>query len=259
MNLGISGKTAIVCASSRGLGRACALALAREGVTVIVNGTNAERTEQTVAELAEATGTRPVTVVADVTTPEGRQALLAACPSPDILINNAGGPPVGDFRQWAREDWIRALDLNLLSAVELIRGTIDGMIERRFGRIVNITSVAVKAPIANLDLSNAARSALTGFVGGLARDVAKHNVTINSILPGSFDTDRLHGVTMKLAAARNVDVEEQRAVMMEREISGRFGRPEELGQLCAFLCGTGAGYLTRQNILMDGGTYPGLG
>lgn len=259
MDLGISGRTAIVCASSRGLGKACAVSLAKEGVRVVVNGTDPTRTVRAAAEIAEIARAEPVAVVADVTTQEGREALLAACPAPDILVNNAGGPPIGDFRQWTRDDWIRALDMNLLSAVELIRATIDGMIERRFGRIVNITSVAVKAPISHLDLSNAARSGLTGFAGGLARDVSRFNVTINNILPGAFDTDRLQAAAAKQASAQAISVESQRAAMAMREISGRFGLPEELGGVCAFFCGAGSGYLTRQNILLDGGTYPGLG
>ena len=225
----------------------------------MVNGTDAGRTEETAAEIAAFSSAEPIAVVADVTTPQGREALLAACPAPDILVNNAGGPPIGDFRRWTREDWIKALDMNLLSAVGLITATIDGMIERRFGRIVNITSVAVKAPIANLDLSNAARGGLTGFVGGIARDVSRFNVTINNILPGSFDTDRFQSAVTKQASSRGTSVEEQRESMIAREASGRLGAPDELGKLCAFLCASGSGYLTRQNILLDGGTYPGLG
>lgn len=259
MDLGLEGKTAIVCASSRGLGKACAMALAREGVRVVVNGTDAERAAQTASEIAEFAAEKPVAVAADVATMEGRRALLSACPEPDILVNNAGGPPIGDFRRWTRDDWIRALDLNLLSAVEMIRATVDGMIERRFGRIVNITSVAVKAPIPDLDLSNAARSALTGFAGGLARQVSRFNVTVNNILPGSFDTDRFKSAVAQQAAARAIAFDNQRNAMMAREISGRFGTPEELGHLCVFLCSSGSGYLTRQNILLDGGTFPGLG
>ncbi|EHK54822.1 SDR family oxidoreductase [Allomesorhizobium alhagi] len=258
MDLGLEGKTAIVCASSRGLGKACASALAREGVRIVVNGTDKARTEQTAAEIGTFAAERPLAVAADITTPEGRHALLAACPKPDILVNNAGGPPMGNFRQWTRSDWIKALDLNLLGAVEMIRAILDGMVERRFGRIVNITSVAVKAPIPDLDLSNASRSALTGFVGGLARQVSRYNVTMNNILPGSFDTDRLASAASRQASANAVALEDQLRAMGEREVSGRFGSPEELGSLCAFLCASGSGYLTRQNILIDGGTYPGI-
>ena len=208
MDLGIAGKTAIVCASSRGLGKGCAMALAREGVRVIVNGTKPDSLEKTAAEIRAATQAEVIAVVGDVTTAEGRRALLDAAPEPDILVNNAGGPPPGDFREWTRDDWIKALDANMLSAIELIKATIDGMAARRFGRIVNITSVAVKAPISYLGLSNGARSGLTGFVAGLARDVARHNVTINNLLPGSFDTDRLRGNMHRTAERGGTSFEE---------------------------------------------------
>jgi len=256
MDLGIKGKWAIVCASSRGLGRGCAMALAREGVNVVVNGTNAGNVEKTAGEIRETTGVTVVPVVADVATPEGRQKLLDACPQPDILVNNAGGPPPGDFRDFTHEQWIAALEANMLAPIELIKATIDGMIERRFGRIVNITSASVKAPIATLGMSNGARSGLTGFVAGVARDVARYNVTINNILPGSFDTDRLRAT----ARSKTDDDAAIEAIMEKRraeEASGRFGTPDEFGMVCAFLCGAGAGYITRQNILLDGGSYPG--
>jgi 3-oxoacyl-[acyl-carrier protein] reductase len=258
MDLGISGRSAIVCASSRGLGKACALALAREGVRVVVNGTTRETLEATAGEIRAAGRAEVIPVLADVTTPEGRSALIAACPDPDILVNNAGGPPPGDFRDWTREDWIKALDANMLSAIELIKATVDGMVERRFGRIVNITSVAVKAPISFLGLSNGARSGLTGFVTGLARDLSRHNVTINNLLPGSFDTDRLRSNARRNAERSGEDFEAYLEARRQEESSGRFGTPEELGATCAFLCGAQSGYITRQNLLLDGGTFPGV-
>ena len=258
MDLGIDGRSAIVCASSRGLGRGCAMALAREGVRVVVNGTTEETLSRTAAEIRAATGAEIVPVLADVTTEAGRAALIAACPDPDILVNNAGGPPPGDFRDWTRDDWIKALDANMLSGIELIKATLDGMIARRFGRIVNITSMAVKAPIASLGLSNGARSGLTGFVSGLARDVSRHNVTINNLLPGSFDTDRLRSNARYAAEKSGGDFETVYRSRMEREASGRYGTPEEFGAACAFLCAAGSGYITRQNFLLDGGTFPGV-
>ena len=258
MDLDIAGRSAIVCASSRGLGKGCAMALAREGVNVVVNGTT-EETLQRTAEEIRAAGTGTITaVLADVTTADGRAALLKACPDPDILVNNAGGPPPGDFRDWTREDWIKALDANMISAIELIKATLDGMIERRFGRIVNITSGAVKAPISFLGLSNGARSGLTGFVSGLARDVSRHNVTINNLLPGSFDTDRLKSNARHNAERAGKTFEELYNTRMQQESSGRFGTPEEFGAVCAFLCGANSGYMTRQNLLLDGGTFPGV-
>lgn len=257
MDLGLKDRTAIVCASSKGLGRACAMALAREGARVVVNGRDPESLARTADEIAAATGAEVVAVAADVTTPEGRLEILAAAPEPDILVNNAGGPPAGNFRDWSREDWIRALDSNMLAAIELIRATIDPMIARKFGRIVNITSGAVKAPIPYLGLSNGARGGLTGFVAGLAREVSRHNVTINNLLPGSFETDRLVGTARAVAEKEGRAVEEQLDLWREGEVSGRFGRPEEFGAACAFLCGAGTGYITGQNLLLDGGTYPG--
>jgi 3-oxoacyl-[acyl-carrier protein] reductase len=256
MNLGIEGRWAIVCASSRGLGKGCAMALAGEGVNVVVNGTSEAALGKTAEEIRAAADVTVVPVVADVASVEGRQKLLAACPEPDILVNNAGGPPAGNFRDFTHEQWLKALETNMLAPIELIKATIDGMIERRFGRIVNITSGSVKAPIASLGMSNGARSGLTGFVAGVAREVSRYNVTINNILPGSFDTDRLRsGASRHLPEGKTVDdvMDERRA----EEASGRFGNPGEFGMVCAFLCGAGAGYITRQNILLDGGTYPG--
>jgi 3-oxoacyl-[acyl-carrier protein] reductase len=256
MQLEISGKTAIVCASSRGLGKGCAMALAKEGVNLVINGINPDTLERTAAEIRTATGVSVTAVAGNVATPEGRSSLLAACPQPDILVNNAGGPPGGDFRGFTREDWLKALDTNMLAPIELIKATIDGMIERRFGRIINITSISVKAPFSYLGLSNGARSGLTGFVAGVARDVAQHNVTINNILPGSFGTDHLRkqaGNSAKPGQSADDVLEEWRA----GETSGRLGTPDELGMVCAFLAGANAGYITRQNIFLDGGTYPG--
>jgi 3-oxoacyl-[acyl-carrier protein] reductase len=258
MDLGIAGRRAIVCASSRGLGKGCAMALAKEGVRVVVNGTDAETLERTAAEIRKAAGTEVTPVLADVTSEAGRAALLAACPEPDILVNNAGGPPLGDFRDFTRDDWVRALDANMLAPIALIKATLDGMIARRFGRIVNITSVAVKAPIATLGLSNGARSGLTGFITGLARDVSRHNVTINNLLPGSFDTDRLRSNARDDARRKGVGFEKLYQTWMREEASGRFGTAEEFGAACAFLCAAGSGYISRQNLLLDGGTFPGV-
>jgi len=258
MDLGISGRNAIVCGASAGLGRGCATALAREGVIVHLAARDAERLGKAALEIARETGGVVHPVVADVTTDEGRAALIADCPTPDILVNNAGGPPPGDFRSWSREDWIAALDANMLAAIMLIKATLDPMIERRFGRIVNITSHMVKQPVALLGLSNGARAGLTGFVGGLARDVAAHNVTINNLLPGQFDTDRLRSILRKSAAARGAEYETFRAAAQGRIPARRFGDPDEFGAACAFLCGAHAGYITGQNLLLDGGEYPGL-
>jgi 3-oxoacyl-[acyl-carrier protein] reductase len=258
MDLGISGRKAIVCGASQGLGRGVATALAADGVEVLIAARNLERLEAAARAIGEETGNTPRWVSADVSTEAGRAAVLEACPQPDILINNAGGPPPGDFRTWSREDWIKALDANMLSAIELIRLTIDGMIERRFGRIVSITSHMVKAPAAILGLSNGARAGLTGFVGGVARDVAQHNVTLNNVLPGQFDTDRLKSNHRNFAAARKVDFEEARAQFMRQIPARRFGDPREFGAACAFLCSAHAGFITGQNLLLDGGQFPGL-
>ena len=257
MDMGLKGRSAIVCAASMGLGKACAKALAAEGVNVVIVARRPEPLKEAAADIAAATGVTPVTVAADVTTEQGRAAILAACPAPDILVNNAGGPPPGDFRNWTRDDWIKAVDANMLAPIELMKATIDGMIARRFGRVINITSHAVKAPVVMLGLSNGARSGLTGFVAGLSRAVAKHNVTINNLLPGTFDTDRLKSNLAALARttgrAADVVTEEIRT----GNPAGRFGDPAEFGATCAFLCSTHAGYITGQNVLIDGGAYPG--
>ncbi|HEY1706914.1 MAG TPA: SDR family oxidoreductase [Rhizomicrobium sp.] len=258
MDLGIAGKTAIVCGGSAGLGRGTATALAKDGVTVYIAARDKDRLENAAREIVAETSGSVHAVQADVTTDAGRDALLAACPAPDILINNAGGPPPGDFRNWSREDWIRALDANMLSAIMLIKATIDGMIARRFGRIVNITSHMVKQPVNVLGLSNGARAGLTGFVGGLAREVARHNVTINSVLPGQFDTDRLRSNHARFSAAQKIDIEKFRDNAKAQIPARRFGDPAEFGAMCAFLCSAQAGYITGQNILLDGGQFPGL-
>ncbi len=257
MDLGISGRKAIVCGSSRGLGRACALALAKEGVNVVLAARTEARLEQTADEIRTATGADVDAVVADVTTDAGRAALLAACPAPDILVNNAGGPPPGDFRDWRRDDWFDAVNANMYSAIDMIRRCLDGMIERRFGRIVNITSVAVKLPQGELGLSNGARAGLTGFVAGIAHEPAKHNVTINNLLPGYFATDRLKSLFAKRAEAAGEDADAFFAASFANTPAGRPGDPDEFGATCAFLCSEHAAYLTAQNVLVDGGLYPG--
>ncbi len=257
MDLGLQGKTALVCAASKGLGRACAMSLAREGVAVTIVARTSGPLEATAEEIRAETGAEVATVAVDITTEAGRGASLGACPNPDILINNAGGPPPGDFRDWTRDDWIKALDANMLTAIELIKATVDGMIERRFGRIVNITSSAVKAPIDILGLSNGARAGLTGFVAGIARKTVRHNVTINGLLPGSFDTDRLRGNIRNVAEKAGRSEAEVAAERMAANPAGRFGDPAEFGEACAYLCSQQAGYITGQNLLLDGGAYPG--
>jgi len=257
MDFGIRGKTAIVCASSKGLGRGCAFSLAREGVNLVITARGKEALEKTAEEIRAATGVKVTAVAGDITTEAGRALVLAACPNPDILVNNAGGPPPGDFRNWTRDTWIAALDANMLTPIELIKATVDGMIARKFGRIVNITSSSVKAPIEILGLSNGARSGLTGFVAGIARKTVAHNVTINNLLPGSFDTDRIRTTCETLAKNRGVGVEVIRKERMALCPAGRFGDPAEFGDACAYLCSAQSGYVTGQNFLIDGGSYPG--
>jgi len=257
MDLGIRGKTALVCAASKGLGKGCATSLAREGVNLVITARGAEALEATAEEIRKATGVSVATVAGDITTPEGRAAALKACPAPDILVNNAGGPPPGDFRNWTRDDWLKAIDANMLAPIELIKAVIDPMLARKFGRIVNITSSAVKAPIAELGLSNGARSGLTGFVAGIARKTVASNVTINNLLPGRFWTDRLKGNAEFNARQQGKSVEEVKRGMEQAIPAGRFGTPEEFGDYCAFLCSARAAYVTGQNLLIDGGNYPG--
>jgi len=257
MDLGLKGRKAIVCAGSKGLGKGCAAALAAEGVDIVVNGRGVEALEATAAELRAKYGVKVTAIAADVTTAEGRAKLLAACPDPDILINNAGGPPAGDFREWDEAAWHKAVEGNMITPIMLIKATIDGMIGRKFGRIVNITSGAVKAPIAQLGLSNGARTGLTGFVAGLSRQVAKHNVTINGLLPGPFETDRLRSLFTAASKTSGQPIEQVAEARRKANPAERFGTAEEFGAACAFLCSVHAGYIVGQNILLDGGAFPG--
>jgi 3-oxoacyl-[acyl-carrier protein] reductase len=255
MDLGIAGRKAIVCASSRGLARACAEALAEAGCEVVINGRNLETLQATAAAIAKASGARVTPVAADVTTHEGQEALLAACPEPDILVNNADGPPPKDFRQIDRAAMLAGVTANMVAPLEMIQRTVPGMMERGFGRIVNITSASVKTPLVGLDLSSGARAGLTAFLGGVAREIAGRNVTINNILPGIFDTDRFANANKRMAALRNLTPEEARALRVAGVPAGRIGVPHEFGQLCAFLCGAHAGYLVGQNFVIDGGAF----
>jgi 3-oxoacyl-[acyl-carrier protein] reductase len=256
MDLGIRGRTAIVCASSQGLGKGCAQALAEAGVSLVINGRHQGPLEQTAQELRQAWGVAVTPVVADVSTAEGQAALLDACPTPDILINNNGGPPVRNFRELDRKAMLDGVTMNMVTPIELIQKVIDSMAARGFGRIVNITSISVKMPIVGLDLSSGARAGLTAFMAGIARSVADKNVTINNLLPGSFDTKRLRS-TLSMAAKRGqVSDEEAAARSMANIPAKRFGTPEEFGQACAFLCSVHAGFMTGQNVLLDGGAYP---
>jgi 3-oxoacyl-[acyl-carrier protein] reductase len=257
MDLGIKGKSALVCAASKGLGKGCAMALAREGVNLVITARGKEVLEATAAEIRKSTGAKVTAIAGDITTPDGRAQALAACPNPDILVNNAGGPPPGDFRSWSRDDWIKAIDANMLTPIELIKATVDGMIARKFGRIVNITSAAVRMPIPELGLSNGARTGLTGFVAGLSRQTVQHNVTINALLPGPFDTDRLRGnmeFNAKKLGKTAAELAKQRA---EANPAKRFGTIEEFGAACAFLASVHAGFITGQNLVLDGGAFPG--
>ena len=258
MDLGLAGRSALVCASSKGLGLACATSLAREGVAVTMLARGKEALEAAAAKLRADTGATITTVACDITTPEGRALALAACPQPDILITNAGGPKPGDFREWSRDDWIAAVDANMLTPIELIKATVDGMMSRNFGRIVNITSGAVKAPIDILGLSNGARSGLTGFIAGLARKTVRNNVTINNLLPGPFETDRLLATAAAGAKDSGKTIEEVLNARRAGNPSGRFGTPAEFGDACAYLCSAQSGFITGQNLLMDGGAYPGV-
>jgi 3-oxoacyl-[acyl-carrier protein] reductase len=256
MDLGIKGRKAIVCAASKGLGKGCAQALAREGVDVTICARGAEALNATARELGSL-GVKVTPVVCDVTTEEGRKALLAACPNPDILINNAGGPPPGDFKGFTLDDWRKAVEWNMITPIALIHATVYGMMDRGFGRIVNITSASIKHPIAALELSNGARLGLTGAVAVLARKAAARNVTINGILPGPFDTDRLRGTSQKMAEARKVPLSVVDAERKAAVPAGRFGTTDEFGATVAFLCSAHAGFITGQNVLIDGGGFPG--
>jgi 3-oxoacyl-[acyl-carrier protein] reductase len=257
MDLGISGRKAIVCASSRGLGRACAQALAAAGCEVVINGRDEQSLNATAAALREATGAKVIAVKADVATPEGQAALFAACPEPDILINNNAGPPLRDFRELTRQQIIDGVIANMAVAIELIQKAIDPMMRRGFGRIVNITSAAVKLPQAGLDLSSGARGGLSIFVAGVARQVALSNVTINNLLPGAFATDRLQSTLAANAKRKGISVEQAKAERIASVPAKRIGEPAEFGATCAFLCSAHAGYITGQNIVIDGGAFPG--
>ena len=258
MDLGLGGRTAVVCASSQGLGRACATELARAGCTVVVNGRDAAKLERTAAEIRAETGAEVIPVAVDLDTPDGPERLVAAVPAVDILVNNNGGPPPRDFREVDEEALIAGVRANMAVPIRLVQLVVDGMVERRFGRIVNITSGSVKQPLPGLDLSSGARVGLTGFLAGVARTVAHANVTINFLLPGSFDTERMKSIQEGAARQRGVPVD----VIAEHTLAGipagRFGTPAELGAACAFLCAAGSGFITGQSLLLDGGAYPGI-
>ena len=258
MDLGIAGRTAIVCASSRGLGRACAAELARNGARVVINGRDADRLAKVRDEIAAATGAEILAVAADLSTEAGRAALLAAAAEVDILVNNNGGPPPREFRDVDRDAMLAGLEANMIAPAMLIRAVIDGMVERRFGRIVNITSGSVKMPISGLDLSSGARAGLTGFVAGIARSVVHANVTINNLLPGMFDTDRITALVENQARQNGRSAGEVRAQREQGIPARRFGDPAEFGAACAFLCSAQAGYITGQSLLIDGGAFPGI-
>ena len=255
LDLRIRGRKAVVCAASKGLGRACAMSLGRAGVELTITARTVETLEQTADEIRRETGAKVTAVAGDITTEEGRRTALAACPEPDILVNNAGGPPHGDFREWTIEDWHKAVDANMLTPIMLIKAVVDGMCARKFGRIVNITSGSVKSPIPNLGMSNGARAGLTGFVAGLARQVARHNVTINNLLPGPFLTDRLRSGIEFEARRQNVSFEEILARRSQTNPTGRVGDPAEFGDACAFLCAASSGFIIGQNLLLDGGAF----
>lgn len=258
MDLGIAGRNAIVCASSRGLGFACANALAREGVNVVINSRNAEALGHAAATLRSRHAATVTTVVGDITDPATHEALLAACPQPDILVNNNGGPTPGRFADWDRDAWIAALDANMLAPLALIRAVLDGMVQRRFGRIVNITSAMVKSPVSPMGLSTGARTGLTSVAKALSKDVARANVTINNLLPERIDTERQHQMAELHAATAKISVDEAYTLMAKSIAAGRLGTPEEFGDACAFLCSAQAGYISGQNLQLDGGSYAGV-
>lgn len=258
MDLGIAGRTALVCASSQGLGKACALALAQEGVDVFVNGRDAAKLEAAADEIRRATGVRVTPVVADLNTEAGRAALLAACPDPDILVTNNAGPKPKYLEDATHDDWLEVLEANMLAPVLMIKGVIPGMQEREWGRIVNITSAMVKAPFTVMGMSAGARSGLTAFCKSLSRRVARDNVTINNLLPERIDTPRQEFMARSQAEAMGTTYEEARQEIVESLAAKRMGRPEEFGAACAFLCSDLAGYISGQNLQLDGGTYPGV-
>ena len=257
MDFGLKGKWGLVCAGSKGLGRACAESLAEEGVNIIIVARGAEALAETAEHIRSRTTVEVKTVVADITTQEGRELTMNACPQLDILVNNAGGPPAGDFRSFTLTDWEKALHANMLTPIDLIKSVLDGMIDRKFGRIVNITSAAVKAPIPILGLSNGARAGLTGFIAGLSRQTPMHNVTINNILPGAFATETMNGRMAAMAKQSNTTIEEVAQSRLNAIPAGRFGQPKEFGQLCAYICSAQASYISGHNFLIDGGVYNG--
>lgn len=258
MDLGIQGRHAIVAASSAGLGLACATSLAREGVHVVLNGRDQDRLEAAAAALRAETSVTVLTVAGDVADPATRAALVTAFPQPDILVTNNGGPPPGRFADWDRDQWIEAVDANLLAPLLLIRDVLDGMVARRFGRIVNITSAMVKAPLSPMGLSSAARAGLTSVSKGLSRDVASADVTINNLLPERIDTGRQRQMAELAVAFKGITLDEAYADIAATIAAGRLGRPEEVGDACAYLCSAQAGFITGQSIQVDGGTYGGL-
>ncbi len=258
MDLGIKGKTAMVCGGSSGLGKAIARSLSHEGVQVLIVARDEKKLQQCADEISATSGTAVDCLSVNLATPDGRKALLGRCSDIDILINNSGGPPIGDYRSITRDDWLAALDANMLAAVELINASMPGMIDRKFGRILNVTSHMVKAPVALLSLSNGARAGLTGYVSGVAREVAVHNVTLNNLLPGQFETERLRSNHEKFAGNMNIPLEDFQDRSKRNIPAGRFGRPEEFGEYATFLCGVNSGFVTGQNIMLDGGQYPGL-
>ncbi len=255
MDLGISGRRAIVCASSRGLGRGCAMALAEAGVDVVLNGRDPAVLARTADEVASAHGVEVTSVAADVSTAEGQAKLLEACPRPDILVTNNGGPPFRDFRDLDREAMLTGVTMNMITPIELVRATVDHMVAQRFGRIVNITSISVMMPVYGLDLSSGARAGLTAFMAGVARSVASSNVTINHLQPGYFDTDRMRGGLEATARQLGREIGELETERRDEVPARRFGSAEEFGRACAFLCSTHAGYITGQSLLLDGGLY----
>jgi 3-oxoacyl-[acyl-carrier protein] reductase len=257
MDLGIAGRTAIVCAASKGLGRATAMQLAKEGVNVVITARTKADLEATAADIRKVANVKVEIVACDVTTDEGRAMILKACPNPDILVNNAGGPPPGDFKDFSLEDWRKAVEWNMITPIALIKSTVYGMMDRKFGRILNITSQSVKAPIASLELSNGARAGLTGAIAVMARRAVKHNVTINNILPGPFETDRLKSSTKRMAELQGKTFEEIADKRKAEVPAGRFGQPDEFGAAAAFMCSAHAGFITGQNLLLDGGIFPG--
>jgi 3-oxoacyl-[acyl-carrier protein] reductase len=260
MDLGIRGKTAIVCAASKGLGRACAFALAQEGANLLINARSADALNKTADEIRQQTGVTVDTLAVDVTTEDGQSRIIAACPNPDILVNNAGGPPPGDLRTTGREEWLKAIDANMLAPILLTRAVIGGMSQRKFGRVVNITSAAIKAAgsYTMLGLSVGARAGLTGAAAVMARQTASQNVTINNLLPGRFDTGRMRDNVAFSASKAGVPLEQEESRLRGEIPAKRFGEPAEFGAACAFLCSTHASYITGQNIVIDGGAFPGL-